>query len=283
MKPQNLFTPAILSAVLLAFVSSAHAQSSGLFAFDNAVGRGQWKPEQQAAALKELGYDGISYNYTKPKDLAVWQKEFKAQGLRIYGLYVHTFPDKEQPYDPAFKEAIAMLKGSDTVIWMTLREAKDKKRNYDAEAIAIVHDLAAQAASNNLRVAIYPHAGFYVATAADAARIAKAANRPNVGLSINLCHEFVTGHGSDLDETFRQFAPLATLVSMNGMDVAKKNYFGRLDQGDFDLAAFLKKLRAAGYQGPIGWQGFRVEGDPRENLHLSMEAWKRMAAQPGKL
>jgi sugar phosphate isomerase/epimerase len=262
---------------LLAFASCAHAQSSGLFAFDNAVGRGQWKPEQQAATLKELGYDGISYNYTKPKDLAVWLKTFKAQGLRIYGLYVHTFPDKEQPYDPAFKEAIAMLKGSDTVIWMTLREVKDKKRNYDAEAIAIVHDLAAQAASNNLRVAIYPHAGFYVATAADAARIAKAANRSNVGMSINLCHEFVTGHGGELDETIRQFAPLATLVSINGVDVAKKNYFGRLDQGDFDLAALLKKLRTAGYHGPIGWQGFRVEGDPRENLRLTMEAWKKLS------
>ena len=40
---------------LLAFASCAHAQSSGLFAFDNAVGRGQWKPKQQAATLKELG------------------------------------------------------------------------------------------------------------------------------------------------------------------------------------------------------------------------------------
>jgi sugar phosphate isomerase/epimerase len=263
---------------LLSLVSCAYAQSAVFFAFDNAVGRGQWKPEQQAATLKELGYDGISYNYTKPKDLAVWQRVFKAQGLRIYGLYVHTFPDKEQPYDPAFKEAIAMLKGSDTVIWMTLREATDKKRNYDAESIAIVHDLAAQAASSNLRVAIYPHAGFYVATAADAARMAKAANRPNVGMSINLCHEFGTGHGGELDDTLRQYAPLVTLVSINGMDVAKKNYFGRLDQGDFDLASFLKKLRAAGYQGPIGWQGFRVEGDPRENLRLTMQAWKKLSA-----
>ena len=130
-------------------------------------------------------------------------------------------------------------------------------------------------------MAIYPHAGFYVATAVDAARIAKAANRPNVGMSIDLCHEFVTGHGSELDETIRQFAPLATLVSINGVDVAKKNYFGRLDQGDFDLATSLKKLRAAGYQGPIGWQGFRVEGDPRENLRLSMEAWEKMALASG--
>jgi hypothetical protein len=115
-----------------------------LFAFDNAVCRGKWTPEQQAATLKELGYDGISYNYTKPADLAAWLKAFKAQGLKIYGLYVHTFPDKQPSCDPAFKEAIKLLKGSDTVIWMTLRETKDKTRRYDAESIAIVHDLAAR-------------------------------------------------------------------------------------------------------------------------------------------
>lgn len=275
MKRMLIFS--ILSVLLCGATTSVHATE--LFAFDNAVGRGKWTPEQQAATLKELGYDGISYNYTKPADLAVWLKVFKAQGLKIYGLYVHTFPDKQPPYDPAFKEAIKLLKGSDTVIWMTLRETKDKTRRYDAESIAIVRDLAAQAASNNLRVAIYPHAGFYIATAADAARIAKAANQPNVGMSINLCHEFVTGHGSKLDETIRQFAPLATLVSINGMDVGRKSYFGRLDQGDFDLAAFLRKLHAAGYHGPIGWQGFKVEGDPRENLRLTMEAWKRIGKE----
>ena len=262
---------------LLATVAGADGPSAELFAFDNAVGRGQWTPDQQAATLKELGYAGISYNYTKPKDLQAWLAACKMHGIKLQGLYVHTFPDKQPCYDPAFKEAIAMLKGSGAVIWMTLREAKDKTRNYDAEAVAIVRDIAAQAAENGLRVAIYPHAGFYVATARDSARLAQAVDRPNVGASINLCHEFVTGNGDRIDETLRLVAPLATLVSINGMDVAHKNYFGRLDQGDFDLATCLKKLRAAGYQGPIGLQGFGVQGDPRENLRLSMEAWKRIA------
>lgn len=261
---------------LLVSIGCACAQPSGLFAFDNAVGRGKWTPEQQAKTLKELGYDGISYNYTTPKDLAAWMQAFKAKGLKIHGLYVHTFPDQQQPYDPAFNQAVQMLKGSDTVIWMTLRETRDKKRNFDSEAVSIVRNMTALAASNNLRVAIYPHAGFYVATAADAARIATAAQRPNVGASINLCHEFLTGHGAELDATLQQVAPLATLVSINGMELAKKNYFGRLDQGDFDLAVFLKKLRKSGYRGPVGWQGFRVEGDPKENLRLSMEAWKKL-------
>jgi sugar phosphate isomerase/epimerase len=271
-----------MKAIVIALVllcSSALAAAPEFFAFDNAVGRGKWTAEQQATILKELGYDGISYNYTKPADLAVWLKTFKAHGLKIYGLYVHTFPDKDPPYDPAFKDAVKMLKGTDTVIWMTLREVKDKKRSYDAEAMRIINDLADQAGENGLRVAVYPHAGFYVECAADAVRMARLVNRPNVGASLNLCHEFLSRHGDQLDETIKLAAPVATLMSINGMDVAHKNYLGRIDQGDFDLAGFLKKIRAAGYKGPIGLQGYRVPGDPAENLRLSMEAWKRLRPQ----
>ena len=268
----------VILSLLLILQSLALAQSSGLFAFDNAVGRGTWTPDQQASTLKKLGYDGISYNYTKPADLAKWLAACKTHGIKLQALYVHTFPDRTPPYDPAFKTAIPMLKDSGCIIWMTLREAKDKTRNYDAESVAIVQDIAAQAQAQGLRVALYPHAGFYISTAAGTDRIAKLANRGNVGPSLNLCHEFVTNNGGKIDETIKQIAPTALLVSINGMDVAHKNYFGRLDQGDYDLAGFVKKVRAAGYQGPIGFQGFRVEGDPLENLRLSMEAWKKISA-----
>jgi sugar phosphate isomerase/epimerase len=266
----------LLLLLLFAAQSIATAQSSGLFAFDNAVGRGKWTPEQQIRTLKELGYDGISYNYTNPKDLAVWITTCRKHGIKLQGLYLHTLPDQDPPYDPAFKEAIPMLKGTGCVIWMTLREAKDKTRNHDKESVAIVRDIAGQAATHGLQVSIYPHAGFYIATAADSARMAGLADRSNVGPSLNLCHEFLTHNGDKLDETIRRVAPQAILVSLNGMDVAKKQYLGRLDQGDFDLAAFVEKVRAAGYKGPFGLQGYKVPGEPAENLRLSMEAWKKI-------
>lgn len=273
--PPPKTTMKTILALFLAAQTFAIAHSSGLFAFDNAVGRGTWTPEQQASTLKQLGYDGISYNYTKPKDLAVWLATCKAHGIKLQALYVHTFPDKEEAYDPDFKEAIPMLKNSGCVIWMTLREAKDTTQNYDKESVAIVNDIADQAAAHGLQVAIYPHAGFYVATTADSVRISKLVNRANVGPSFNLCHEFITKNGATIDETIRQMASSAVLISINGVDLASKTYFGRLDQGDYDLAGFVKRARAAGYKGPFGIQGFKVEGDPAENLKLSMEAWKK--------
>jgi sugar phosphate isomerase/epimerase len=82
----------------------------------------------------------------------------------------------------------------------------------------------------------------------------------------------MTHNGGKLDETIKQVAPQAILVSLNGIDVARKQYQGRLDQGDFDLVAYVKKVRAAGYKGPFGLQGYNVPGEPAENLRLSMES-----------
>ncbi len=248
-----------------------------LFAFDNGVGRASWTPEQQANTLRELGYGGISYNYTNPGDLEAWVKTFRKHGLKIYGLYVHTYVDRPVAVDPSFKEAIRHLKGADTVIWMTVSTVKDKKRNYDPEAVRNVQMMADLAKEQGLRVALYPHAGFYVASAADSARIIRLAGRDNAGASINLCHEFITGNGGRLEETLRDVAPIATLVSINGVDAAGGKHILRLDQGNFDLAGYLAKLRSAGYGGPIGLQCYNLPGDPRENLRASMEAWRRTA------
>ena len=248
------------------------------FVLDNGVGRGSWTPEQQAKTLKELGYDGIGYNYTKPAALAAWQKAFKDQGLKIYSLYVYTFIDKPQHYDPAFKEAIKMLKGTDTVIWMTLRETA-VKGDYDAEAVKLVQEIADLAQESGVRVALYGHAGFYVATANDAVRIVKKANRPNVGASINLCHEFITKNGDRLEETLKNAAPCLALVTINGVDVKNKKYILRLDEGDYDQVAWIKKLQAAGYKGPVGLQCYSVKGDTTENLKADMAAWHKIAGQ----
>lgn len=265
----------MLAAALFACTTTAPAASE-FFVFDNGVGRGKWAPEKQAATLKALGYDGISYNYTNNKDLAEWLRACKARNLKIYGLYVYTFPDHPRHYDPQFKEAIKMLKGSDTILWMTLRETA-VKGGHDAEAVKLVQEMADLAQESGLRVALYGHAGYYMATANDAVRLVKLAHRPNVGATINLCHEFMTGNGGKLDETIKAVAPYCTLASINGVDVAGKKFILRLDQGDFDLANYLKKLRDAGYTGPIGLQCYNVPGDIEENLKADMEAWKKIS------
>ena len=94
----------LLSSAAGAFAErAAFAEASAprpeFFVFDNGAGRGSWTPDQQAQTLKDLGYDGISYNYTTPEDLARWQKAFAAVGLKIYGLYLYTYIDRAEAFD----------------------------------------------------------------------------------------------------------------------------------------------------------------------------------------
>ena len=74
------------------------------------------------------------------------------------------------------------------------------------------------------------------------------------------------------------------VVSINGADGKQPGYsWDRLIQplgrGDYDVCGFLKKLKTAGYKGPIGLQCYGIKGDPLENLKQSVSAWKEYQAQ----
>lgn len=273
---------ALVTTALLCTASARAGDQADwpFFAFDNGVGRGVWTPEVQAGTLKELGYDGISYNYTNPADFRKKLSACTAAGISIHAVYVYSFVDQpDKPYDPGVKEVIRMLKGTDTLIWLTLRNGKPK--TMDAQAAAIVRDIASQANESGLKVSLYPHAGFYVATAEDAVRVAKATDMPNVGVTINLCHELFAGNANRLDEVVRTAGPHLNLVSINGASpIAGKGPKAwdtlPIGAGSFDVDAFLKMVKATGYGGPIGHQFYNVPGEDREKLGRAIRAWRDM-------
>lgn len=274
------------AACCLPMVWSAFAQAREtpaawpFFAFDNGVGRGVWPATKQAETVKNLGYDGIHYNYTNPKDFAAKVAACKAAGVPIHAMYVYTFLGKPgAAYDPGIKEAIAMLKGSNTIVMVTLRDGK--RGQQDSEAAGIVTEIAALAEASGLKVTLYPHAGFYVSNAEEAVRIAKLANRPNVGVTVNLCHELFAGNADRMDEVLKTAAPYLNLVSINGASpVPNKGPKAwdtlALGSGTYDVEAFLRKLRDTGYRGPVGHQFFAVQGDDMEKLTHAIQAWKPM-------
>ena len=183
----------------------------------------------------------------------------------------------EQPYDPGIKEVIRMLKGEPTLIWLTLRDGKPG--TLDARAAAITREITMLAAESGLSVSLYPHAGFYVATAEDAVRIAKLVDLPNLGVTVNLCHELFAGNAERLDEVVKIAAPYLNLVSINGASPipgkgAKAWSTHALGDGTFDTTGFLRMVRDAGYNGPVGHQFYNVPGDDREKLERASRAWK---------
>lgn len=255
------------------------------FPFDNGVGRGVWPASKQAETVKSLGYDGIHYNYTNPKDFALKIAACKAANVPIKAMYIYTFVDKPgAAYDPGIKEVIKMLKGSGTMIWMTLRDGK--RGQQDSDAAQVVREVAGLAAGSGLQVSIYPHAGFYVSTAEDAVRIVKIDHLPNVGVSINLCHELFAGNSARLGEVVDAAAPYLNLVSINGASpIPGKGPKAwdtlPLGSGSFDTAGFLRLLNAKGYRGPVGHQFFAVAGDDMEKLTKGIKAWNEI--KPGIL
>lgn len=247
------------------------------FAFDNGL-HGIPDPPK---LLKELGYSGMGASGLKMGGLV---KQYQEAGLKVFSTYVGCHLDKTPAYDPQFNEAVQELKGTGVVLWLTVLGGKHGKE--DDRAAAIVREIADLAEPCGLRVALYPHTGFYVATTADALRLAKKVDRKNVGATINLCHELMTDQGPKLDATIREAAPHLFLVSINGADIKRPGYsWDRLIQplgrGDFDVCGFLKKLKTAGYSGPIGLQCYAVKGDPAENLKQSITAWREYLSRLG--
>ena len=265
--------------VLSAPGSAAPAAEPGLpnpfFVFSNGLGGIDDPPK----VLKELGYAGVGVGGLNVLGAV---RQYEKAGLKVFNTYVGCRLDKTPAYDPQFKKAVEDLKGTDVVLWLTVLGGKYGQE--DEKAVGILREIADLAATSDLRVALYPHAGFYVATTADALRLTKKVDRKNLGATINLCHELMTDQGPKLDETIREVAPYLFVVSINGADVKQPGYsWDRLIQplgrGDFDVCGFLRKLKAAGYRGPIGLQCYAVKGDKLKNLRQSIKAWKEYSAR----
>lgn len=267
-------------AALAACLAAGMVQAAEweFYAFDNGVGRGKWPAEKQAATLKALGYDGCSYNYTNNKDLETWIRVYREAGLKIYGLYFPVAPEKTPAWNPAINEAIAMLKGSETVLWITVPAPKTMSvADYDKAVTKTLREFGDLAQASGLKVAIYAHAGCHAASATDSHRIATMVAHPAVRPSYNLCHEYLTGNGEKAMETLRLVAPDALRVSINGVDPSdRKRYILTLDEGSFDIAAFLAELKRLGYKGPVGHQFYMIPGEPEVNLKKAIEAWRKL-------
>ncbi len=211
----SLLTAAGASPVWGAQEKTAVASAPEFFPLDNGVGRGSWTPAQQADCVQELGLDGIGYNYTKPEDLAAWLKALSSRGLKLYSLYFGITLDHENPDPAGLQEALPMLKGSGTIVWVTVARPRTGG-DWDGVAARRIDALAELAAQQGLRLAIYPHLGLYVATAEDALRVLSRVTQTNVGVTVNLCHELASGNGPRLQEVIAKATPRLMLATICG-------------------------------------------------------------------
>lgn len=286
----NCGTIAVVWAALVGASAFAAGDQAGarstFFAFDNGTGRGQLPPAEQAALLADLGYDGIGY--TGCQGIPEMLSALDARKLKMFSTYVgaKVGPDGAS-YDPQLKAAIEQLARHQTLIWLYIQGGKPSSDEFDDQAVAMTREIADLAAERGLRVAFYPHVGFYVARVEDALRLVQKVERPNVGVSFNLCHFLKLDSEQHIESRLREAMPHLFMVSINGADAGDTNAMGwdrliqTLDRGSFDVGSFLGQLRRLGYAGPVGLQCYALKGDIRENLQHSMVAWKNATGALG--
>ena len=241
---------------------------------------GDISPEQQAGFAREYGFEGTVFDHARqiPERLRALDEAH----LQLFFLWLTVDISHGQiNYEPEMDSAIEALKGRGTVVWVAI-QGGDAGGGAGAEERAIqavdrISDLASQ---SNLRVALYPHYGFYLARFRDVVRLAERAGRSNVGVTFNLCHELRSGFDPGFPRLLDKAMPRLYGVTINGADRQGRDWgtlIQPLGRGDYDVTGLVRSITKAGYRGPFGIQCYGLKGDPRVYLKQSMAAWRAVS------
>ena len=241
--------------------------------------------QEQAALLKELGYDGVGHLWLDniPERL----RTLDAAGLKLFQITmtVDITPGK-QAYDQRLKEVMPLLKGRGVQFLLIMNGLKPSDPAGDARAVEVVREMADLASPSGAQILLYPHSFCWLETIQDTVRVAEKVDRPNVGVMFNLCHWLRVSKDRDYQPLLTQAMPRLRAVSINGADEFDSqpgwaHYIQPLGRGSFDMFTFLKTLRQLGYTGPVGLQCYGITGDVRDPLAESISAWHSYAGGTG--
>ncbi len=267
------------SLFFLLFTLSAAAEWP-FFVFENGVRQPQL--EAQVKMLKEGGFGRIGS--ARPTNVGKQLTVYDEAGIQLASLYVGSSISPERTiYPDDLRQAIKDLKGRDTLIELNI-QGRMKEEEGDQVAVPMVQEIADLARASGLKVALYPHAGFYVDTLSDGLRIATKSGRDNVGVMFNLCHFLKVEPNSDLEETIRTAGDRLFQVSISGANEGGRSWnalIQPLDEGTFNQAKLLKILKGIGYTGPVGLQCYGIPGNKAENMKKSMAAWNDLMQKVG--
>ena len=244
---------------------------------------GDIPPEQQAGFAREYGFEGTVFDHARqiPERLRALDEAH----LQLFFLWLTVDISNGQiKYEPGMEAAIEALQGRGTVVWVALQG--DAGAGAEERTIQAVDRISALASRSNLRVALYPHYGFYLARFRDVVRVAERVGQSNVGVTFNLCHELRSGFDPEFHQLLDKAIPRLYGVTINGADRQGRDWSSLiqpLGRGDYDVTAFVRTITKAGYRGPFGIQCYGLKGDPGVYLKQSMAAWRLISARAAEV
>ena len=238
---------------------------------------GDISPAQQAGFAREYGFEGTVFDHAQqmPERLRALDEAH----LQLFFLWLTVDISNGQiKYEPGMEAAIEALQGRGTVVWAAV-QGGDAEGGTGAEerAIQAVDRISDLASRSNLRVALYPHYGFYLARFRYIVRVAERVGRSNVGVTFNLCHELRSGFDPEFQHLLDNAVPRLYGVTVNGADRQGRDWgtlIQPLGRGDYDVAELVRTITKTGYRGPFGIQCYGLKGDPGVYLKQSMAAWR---------
>jgi sugar phosphate isomerase/epimerase len=256
------------------------------FAMDTSFHRPPLDTPQQLDLVAELKFSGVAWTEEPLAKLKESLREIESRHLKMFTIYcgAKVTPAGDITVSAALPDLMDELKGHGTIIWLHIGgkgPALDSLSD-SSPVVSQLRKLAEHAEKDELRIAIYPHLGEWTAHFGDAVALARKINHAAFGVDFNLCHCLAVGDGDKIPELLDSAGPLLTVVTLNGADAGVTGgHWDKLIQplgsGSYDVLPLLKHLRAQGYTGPIGFQGFGIKADARTILTPTIQAWQKLS------
>ena len=244
------------------------------YAFENAFMYSKLDFKQQVALLKKLGYEGVAS--VSPKGLPEKINISRQAGIKLHSIYLRGKLSRDSyEYDnPNTLQIIKEMKGTGIVVELAIRGIKN-----DRQAIIMATELADAARKSELELVLYHHVTYPMETLGQSVQLAKEINRPNVGVSFNLCHFIAVQPDADLLGELAHAKPWLRQASISGADTNTKDWkrlIMPLDKGSFDQAKLIQTLHELDFQGPVGLQCYNIKENPARHLPRSIATWQKL-------
>lgn len=239
--------------------------------------------EANAAFLKNLGYDGWAGHYGED-DYTARRTALDKAGLEMPEIYWNLDIDSagNWTYKEGLEEVIKDSKDRNLIVSLLVRAQayQEDQEKGDPLVVKAIQSLADFAAPHGVKIAVYPHVNVYCETLEHSLRLAKMADRDNVGAIFNLCHLLKKEGEEGWEQKLTDAIPHLYMISICGADAGNTKAFDwdqliqPLGEGSFDCYALIKTALDGGYEGPFGLQCYNIKQDANVAMTTSINTWK---------